>query len=143
MAPPPVTPALAATPSSTLQQAFTPSLQLAPVPAQQQQISEQQPLVGAGASLSEVAAFIRGERDESRREREEWQDRLEKQALETERARQEVDRLRDAAVEARVREAQTHEHQIVALQSRLETMHAAKLLNDSELDSIEDAIADS
>ena len=106
----------------------------------------------------EVAAFIRGERDESRKEREEWQaqakadrmefeGRLEQQMQEAERQRQEsdqeVDRLRDAAVEARVREAQTHEHQIVALQSRLETMHAAKLLNDSELDSIEDAIADS
>lgn len=93
-----VTPAPEATASSTLQRSFTPSLQLASLPVQQQMqvSSEQQPMAaGAGASLMEVAAFIRGERDESRKEREEWQARLEKQALETEWARLETEKHRE------------------------------------------------
>ena len=128
--------------------------------------------MGAGVSFAELAAFM-NERDdraeakddraeakaekarqEAKAEKAEMEAKLEQQRQETaqqmqeakrqrQESDQEVDRLRDAAVEARVREAQTHEHQIVALQSRLETMHAAKLLNDEELDGIEDAIADS
>ena len=51
---------------------------------------EQQSMTGTGASLSEMAAFIRGGRDESRKEREEGHARLEKQAVETEKQRQQL-----------------------------------------------------
>ena len=122
---------------------------------------------GAGTSLLEVAAFIRGEREESRKEREDWQARLETQALETDRVRQEMERarqetqakmeqqqaeakaetdqLREAAHASKLREQalKMREQQVVALQARLEILYAAELLADEELHVVEDAIADS
>jgi hypothetical protein len=45
--------------------------------------------------------------------------------------------MREEATAAKLRD-----HQLAALQSRIEAMHAAKLLSDDELFSIEDVIAD-
>ena len=54
---------------------------------------------------------------------------------ETQRA--EMDELREAATKARMRDLS-----LLALQSRLETLHAAKLLADEELYAVEDIIAE-
>ena len=135
----------ATTPKSPqVAETFTPSLQLAPVPVQQQQMQqspEQQPLVGAGASLAEVAAFIRGERDESRKEREEWKARLDQQREESEAQRRALEGEMASKMEQQA--AVQTERQLPALQSRLESLHAANLLTDEELYRLEDIIADS
>ena len=95
-------------------------------------------------SLTEVAVFIRGERNESRREREEWQARLEKQEAQ---AKVEADQLREAAHESKLREQalKMREQQIVALALpafgvRLQSLHESKLLTDAELYTLEEGI---
>jgi len=62
-----------------------------------------------------------------------------RRALETK-----VETMRDEAMEARMCDAQLqlHGQQVSALQARLEALHAAKLLADEEMFSLEDAIAD-
>ena len=67
--------------------------------------------------------------------------------METERARQETEkqrleaeRLRQEVAQARVR---SEERQLPALQSRLQSLHASKLLTDEELYILEDIIVDS
>jgi hypothetical protein len=50
--------------------------------------------------------------------------------------------LRAQATEARMQGTMLRERQLVALQARLEALHAAKLLADAELHAAQDAIAD-
>ena len=73
------------------------------------------------------------ERDEAARQ----EATAEKAAMraENEEQRAEMERLREAAIKARVRD-------LIALQSRLEALHAGKLLADEELYAVEDIIAE-
>ena len=107
---------------------------------------------GAGAaSIGEVSALIERHQDKV-------VGLLQTQRQEMEAQRQELElkmeRLRDEAIEARVQAAveqewkaataaQLRDHQLAALQTRLEALQAAKLLTDDELYAAEDAIADS
>ena len=52
----------------------------------------------------------------------------------------EVEKLRNDAVEAKMQAVRARD--LLALQSRLENLHAAKLLADEELFAVEDIIAD-
>ena len=56
----------------------------------------------------------------------------------------EIEKLREEAVEAKMQlqAVRVRDQQLVALQSRLESLHAAKLLADEELYAVEDIIAD-
>ena len=54
----------------------------------------------------------------------------------------EVEKLRNDAVEAKMQAVRVRDQQLLALQSRLESLHAAKLLADEELFAVEDIIAD-
>ena len=56
----------------------------------------------------------------------------------------EIEKLREEAVEAKMQlqAVRVRDQQLVALQSRLESLHAAKLLADEELFAVEDIIAD-
>ena len=110
-----------------------------------------EPVSGGGggstssASLLEISAFIRGEREESRKERLEFEARLEKQM---QASHEENARLREEATEARAKELTNVEQareqaRLEALQARLQIMHAAKLLTDDEMFAVEDIIADS
>eukprot|EP01052_Picozoa_sp_SAG31_P008862 SAG31_NODE_454_length_15434_cov_39.578285_5_plen_360_part_00 len=119
------------------------------------------------ASLLEVLAFIKEEREESRKERimmeskmdaqrQEMRVELERQRqemkVEVQRQWQEVDKLRAEVFEARLREQaaaaaasemKLREQQFAALQLRIAALHAASLLTDDELFKAEDAIMDS
>ena len=57
----------------------------------------------------------------------------------------EMEKLREAKLQQEVGlvHSKLHEQQTAALQSRLEALHAAKLLSDDELYRLEDLIADS
>ena len=90
-----------------------------------------------------------------REERAEVEAKLEKQRLDAEAQRKEAEAKLEAQrkeADAKLkqqREDHTHEtrrltndQQIAALQTRLEALHAAKLLADEELFALEDAIAD-
>ena len=83
----------------------------------------------------------------SRTERQEFEARLEKQMQATLQQQQEVDRTKAQAAaaeaEARLRERQMTDAKIAALQSRFQTLHAAKLLADEELYRLEDLVFDS
>ena len=124
----------------------------------------------AGASLMVVSAFmaahLKEQRDHDEKirknteaQKKEAEAKLEKQRQEAEAKldaqRQAMDTLRNDAMEARVRDAQlqlekqreeaeahTRDQQVTALQARLETLHASKLLADEEVFALEDAIAD-
>ena len=73
-------------------------------------------------------------RQEAKAERVEFEERLAQQAQETERLRAEVSEAKEhAAVVVAV----------AALQLRMQTLHASKLLTDDELYSLEDTIVDS
>ena len=110
-------------------------------------------------SLMEVSALIAEQldkqRDHTKEQVKELRDHDGKVQQEMDRLREEaakaqgraemqskVDELREAAVEARLRENRTRDQQLVALQARLEALSAAKLLTDEELYAVEDIIAD-
>ena len=113
------------------------------------------PSAGVGASLAELSGFLeimqqQADRTEAKleRQRQEADAKLDAQ-------RQAMDTLRNDAMEARVldtqlqlnkqrEEAEAHkrDQQVTALQARLETLHASKLLADEELFALEDAVAD-
>ena len=89
-----------------------------------------------------------------REERETVVSALEKQRQEMAKQTEQTERLREEAVEARVRGEMAAEVQakvgqerqlaaLPALQSRLQSLHASKLLADEELYKLEDTIADS
>ena len=63
------------------------------------------------------------------------------QKKENEKLRQENEKLR-AAARPRLAEEVIGEEELAALQSRLQSLHGAKLLTDEELYSLEDAIVD-
>jgi hypothetical protein len=116
---------------------FTPSMQLAPVEYPQFSRSN------GGASLMEVSAFMTEQLDKQ----------LDKQRAHDEKMRQEAKADREE-LEAKL-EHQRHENAklrerallreqalVVALQSRVQALHATQLLADEELYCLEDLIAD-
>ena len=124
-APAPAPTAAATAPPTTQvpQPSFSPSLALtAAAPPQLQ------PAVSAttSSSLAEVVSFMREEREQAKAERAEMEAKLESKLTE-QKAQMDAKRI---------------EQQLPALQSRIEAMHAAGLLSDDELFSIEDVIAD-
>ena len=154
----------ATTPLQATSQSYSPSMQQSMQPSS----SDHRGGAGSsGASLMEVSAFMKEQLDESRQEREAWQARLEKEVLKREQAQQETERQRQemqakmelqrvAAEQQRqqqrqqVEEMKTQavegklmEHQLAALQTRLQALHATKLLSDEELYRCEDILADS
>jgi len=96
--------------------------------------------LGSSASLAEISAFISGEREESRKERLEFEARLEKQMQATLKQQEEVGRVKAQAAEA---EGKLRDQQTAALQSRFQTLHTSKLLSDEELYRLEDLVFDS
>jgi hypothetical protein len=114
------------------QPSVSPSLALAaatpPQPQPQPVVS-----VSASSSFAEVVSFMREEREQAKAERAEMEAKMDAKLEQAEEQKQ--------AMAARV-EHLLIEQQLPALQSRCEAMHAAKLLSDDELFSIEDVIAD-
>ena len=98
-----------------------------------------------------MVSFMREERETMvtamERQRAEMQALLDQQAQETEKLREEAASARarsEMAAELKAKaEQEWPERQLAALQSRLQSLHASKLLADEELYTIEDAIADS
>ena len=150
---PPATPALATTPMP--ERNFSPSLQQHMPTHDTMQLHTDPGGSGAasGVGIMEMSEFLNEQlkrddraRQEAKAERQEMQLKLEQQQAA---AKAEMDQLREAAVESRVRDAEAkhRDHQLVAaqlvaLQSRLESLHAAKLLGDEELFAIEDIVAE-
>ena len=116
-----------------------------------------------GASLAEIASFIKSEREEARKDRQEMQARMEQQQAEARAERQQLEarleaqrldsqREREAAAAQleRLREDLTpkpappliSDEQLQALQTRLEGLHAAELLTAAERDRLEDRLSD-
>ena len=89
-------------------------------------------------SFSVMASFMREERDlmmcALEKQRQEVEATLERHRVQAREHCKEMERLR---------EAQARERQIMALQSRLEKLHAAKQLSGDELEVVESIIADS
>ena len=105
-----------------------------------------------------MVSFMREEREmmvtAMEKQRAEMQALLDQQAREMDQQARETERLREGTIAARVRgemaaetqaktEQERPERQLAALQARLQSLHASKLLADEELYTIEDAIADS
>lgn len=119
-------------------QTFTPSMN--------QMVSSETPHgggAGTSGSLAELTSFMKEqqkmqlEREEKlREERDHLETKLEQQRHEIEQLRARVAALPQPAVEV------IDEDQITALQSRLQSLHEAKLLTDDELFSLEDAVVD-
>jgi hypothetical protein len=156
-------PALASTPPgrnawapeavSTAVQHMSPSLQMSPMA---QQVQQPQSV----ASLSDIVAILREQRDEAKADRLAMEAKLERQRLdaEAERTQAKADLAEvQARMEARLEQQQAElraeltprppqpaiaETQLVALQSRLERLHVAQLLSDDELYSLENLLAD-
>ena len=61
---------------------------------------------------------------------------------ENEKQRAEMERLREAAIKADQAAIKARVRDLIALQSRLEALHAEKLLGDEELYAVEDIIAE-
>ncbi len=162
-------PALVPNPVSAASPAFsaTPSLRqaapLAPQDLVEQPMASQNVTSTAvdhsSASLGDILAFIKGERDETRKERLEWQvaakaeraaletkleiieGKLEDQRLTTERQRREMD-AKIHAHQFEVVETTLRASRVKALQVRLEALYDANLLQDDEMSAIEDKVAD-
>ena len=98
----------------------------------------------ANAERQELEAQLQQQRAEAKAERHELEAQLQQQRAE---AKAESDQLHEMAHELKLREREQavklREQQLVALQARLEALHATKLLADEELHTVEDAIADS
>jgi hypothetical protein len=102
-----------------------------------------------------MVSFMREEREQAKSERAEMEAKIEQQrlAMESQRVQMEAKleqfaQQAQAATDAKLDQAEarveyiTTEQQLPALQARIEALHAAKLLSDDELFSIEDLIAD-
>ena len=87
------------------------------------------------AKLEQQEAKIEQQRQDTEQQRQYTEAKMEQQRQETERQRQANATLREQAL---LRE----QTQIAALQLRVQAMHAAQLLTDDELYSLEDIIAD-
>ena len=111
-----------------------------------------------GRSLVDLLAFMEKQQQmmfereaqlESKLEaqRQETKAKLEQHRQETDQQRREMEKQRTETAEVQLaqRDASLGDQQLVALQSRLEALHAAKLLADNELYmyAIEDVVADS
>ena len=139
---------------------FTPSVQSSPTQVVMRQDVAQAAISESAGSFSEMVSFMREEREtmvsamEKQRHEmaEQTQEKMEQQRVEAEanadraEAQAKADR---ADLKARLAH-QTHETErqrqlaaLPALQSRLESLHAAKLLTDEELYRLEDIVADS
>lgn len=157
--------------STALAAQITPSIALSsPLPSaslaeQQERRRELSPGdVGSGphGSFAEMIAFMREEREHMEQKLEKQQAEMERQRQSAEKAmeslRLDAERQRQSAEKAMEllrldaeRQRQSAEkamlvnrhREVVALQARLEALHAANLLSDDERDAIEDTIADS
>jgi len=102
-----------------------------------------------------MVSFMREEREQAKSERAEMEAKIEQQrlAMDSQRVQMEAKleqfaQQAQAATDAKLDQAEarveymTTEQQLPALQARIEALHAAKLLSDDELFSIEDLIAD-
>jgi hypothetical protein len=111
--------------------------------------------VAASSNFAEMVSFMREEREQAKSERAEMEAKIEQQrlAMESQRVQMEAKleqfaQQAQAATDAKLDQAEarveyiTTEQQLPALQARIEALHAAKLLSDDELFSIEDLIAD-
>ena len=111
--------------------------------------------VTASSNFAEMVSFMREEREQAKSERAEMEAKIEQQrlAMESQRVQMEAKleqfaQQAQAATDAKLDQAEarveymTTEQQLPALQARIEALHAAKLLSDDELFSIEDLIAD-
>ena len=137
-APAPMTPQPAPAPDRT----FTPSVSIQPAAA---------PAAGSMAMVQQSALLgSRGGGDNGGLEGVPAADLLQEQREEILAQRQEMERLREETVAARVAEAARpklaveviSEQQLAALQSRLARLHASSLLTDDELYALEDAVVD-
>ena len=86
----------------------------------------------------------KGERAEAKAERAALEANMREEKAALEASMQEERALLQAKVVARqaTAEEESRERQLAAFQSRLQSMHASKLLTDEELYKLEDAIAD-
>jgi predicted RNase H-like nuclease (RuvC/YqgF family) len=126
--------------------------QQAPVPVPLSALDGGSGTTVSTGSFAQMTAFFREERShlESKLEQQELKAEQQRQELEgkLEQQRQEMERqqLASAAkveqLEIKIEQLQS-DQQLPALQARIEALHAAQLLTDAELFSIEDVIADS
>lgn len=90
------------------------------------------------AERLELEAKLEQQRQQTDEQRREWEAKVEQQ-------RREIETLRAEnlmAARPQLASEMVDEGQLAALQSRLQAMHAAKLLTDEELFSLEDAVVD-
>lgn len=90
------------------------------------------------AQRQEMKADMGQQQQEMKAEMGQQRQEMEQQRHEMEQQRQEIEQLRKPQM---ARDAIT-EQQLETLQSRLETLHEARLLTDEELDSLEDTVVD-
>jgi hypothetical protein len=133
-------------------QRFTPTLQMSPGDSPTQLIEdhtrEQQHHINAmnGVSLSEIAAIFREQRDEAKADRLAMEARMDQQLAEAKAERAALQAEMEVKFEQQragsMPQQAITEAQLVALQTRLEGLHSAELLSDSELYETEDILAD-
>ena len=96
---------------------------------------------GSGGSFEDMTSFLNQQQDKFvsllREERETAERQRQEMEAKAERDRAELQAKLDAQ-----RDDKLHEERVVALQARLDAMHAAKLLADAELYAVEDIVAD-
>ena len=145
--------------SDAPQQSYTPSMQQHNSMPMSTLSTEHQAGVTAAdvsGSFAQAVAFMREEREHLHQMMEKQKaavERLLERDAETKAAAKaereamssEMEKLREAKLQQEVGlvHSKLHEQQTAALQSRLEALHAAKLLSDDELYRLEDLIADS
>lgn len=103
-----------------------------------------------GGSIAELTSFLREQQQMQMKREERLEAKLEAQRLEMEAQRREaearraeVEALRREELEARlVAQQAISTAQLVALQSRIEALHAAQLLSDDEFYTLEDVCCD-
>jgi chromosome segregation ATPase len=119
--------------------------QQAPVPVPLSALDGGSGTTVSTGSFAQMTAFFREERShlESKLEQQELKAEQQRQELEgkLEQQRQELEGKIEQ-LEAKIEQLQS-DQQLPALQARIEALHAAQLLTDAEMFSIEDVIADS
>jgi hypothetical protein len=127
--PPPSAPALASTPSTSLQlERFTPSIQHSPAAASGT----------IGGSFEAMAAFLDQRQDKAESK---VVALLTAQHEHVQKQHEQVQKLEARVVELTPKEL-ISVSQIEALEARLEACHSSKLISDDELYSLEDTVAD-
>ena len=120
--------------------------QQAPVPVPLSALDGGSGTTVSTGSFAQMAAFFREERShlESKLEQQELKAEQQRQELEgkLEQQRQLASAAKVEQLEAKIEQLQS-DQQLPALQARIEALHAAQLLTDAEMFSIEDVIADS